>query len=43
MRDWSTDGRIEADSRYPYWLKWAFDQEWMPEWALSFLFRIAAR
>jgi len=43
MKQWSTDGSFDADMRYPTWLKWSFEQEWMPEWALSFLFRFAAR
>lgn len=43
MRMWSTDSSIAADTRYPRWLKWSFEQEWIPEWALSFLFRFATR
>lgn len=41
MREWHTDGSIEADTRYPAWIKWAFRQSWIPEWALSFLFQFA--
>jgi hypothetical protein len=34
VRRWEVDGRIEADSRYPRWLLWAWRQAWIPtSWA----------
>lgn len=43
VRSWDTDGSVKADTRYPVLIKWAFRQGWVPDWALSLLFRLAFR
>ncbi|MGH9485285.1 MAG: hypothetical protein ACRD1F_09540 [Terriglobales bacterium] len=34
MRNWNTDGSIEADSRYPAWFKWLWVSE-APDWLIG--------
>lgn len=39
MREWTTEGSIEADTRYSRTLKWAFRQFWIPGWMLDLVWR----
>lgn len=43
MRTWSTDGRIERDTRYPAWLRWAWRQAWLPMRVVGFLHDLYVR
>lgn len=39
MRDWNTDGRIEADTRYSPLTRWAFRNRFVPMWLLNLILR----
>ena len=43
MKRWETDGSIDADTRLPGWLKRAFRQRWIPDWALGWLWELNKR
>ncbi len=39
MKHWSTDGRIESDTRYPRWARLAFAFPFTPRWLLNLAVR----
>lgn len=40
MREWETDGSIEADTRYSPLVRSAFRSRWIPMWLLNALTRL---
>lgn len=39
MRDWSTEGRIESDTRYPIIWRLLWQWGWLPAWLAGRVFK----